>query len=182
MSFSSVRSSSLLPSSTASNNYSTFAPSAEPMNLVCPPDSPTGSDATLDSLVHFRKTDYRGFLFVNHEKHGLVLLHCTRKQKKGSHYQLPGGHVDDAEFLQAGACDSLCTTCLLNSLLQLVHPVTEIHSCNWHAEWEQSVSCMKRLESICVTNYRALTPCQFKRKTLIFLKMSTRIGCSSLFT
>lgn len=28
----------------------------------------------------------------------MLLLHCTRKQKKGPHYQLPGGHVDDFEF------------------------------------------------------------------------------------
>lgn len=42
--------------------------------------------------------DYRAFIFVIHEQHGMVLLHCTRKPKKGHHFQLPGGHVDDYEF------------------------------------------------------------------------------------
>ena len=33
-----------------------------------------------------------------HPDHGLLLLHCTRKTKKGPHYQLPGGHVDADDF------------------------------------------------------------------------------------
>jgi 8-oxo-dGTP pyrophosphatase MutT (NUDIX family) len=47
-------------------------------------------------------TDYRGFLFVVHENHGLMLLYCTRKKKKGAHWQLPGGHIDQEEFIEAG--------------------------------------------------------------------------------
>lgn len=46
-------------------------------------------------------TDYRGFLFVVHETHGLMLLHCTRKKNKGPHFQLPGGHIDENEFVSA---------------------------------------------------------------------------------
>ncbi|KAI2500184.1 hypothetical protein MHU86_14259 [Fragilaria crotonensis] len=52
-------------------------------------------------LVDYKNADYRGFIFVVHENHGLLLLHCTRKAKKGPHYQLPGGHVDAAEFQAA---------------------------------------------------------------------------------
>jgi 8-oxo-dGTP pyrophosphatase MutT (NUDIX family) len=40
-------------------------------------------------------------MFVVHDTHGMSLLHCTRKKKKPAHYQLPGGHVDEPEFLQA---------------------------------------------------------------------------------
>jgi len=29
------------------------------------------------------------------------MLHCTRKKKKGPHHQLPGGHIDESEFLMA---------------------------------------------------------------------------------
>eukprot|EP00538_Stauroneis_constricta_P005222 CAMPEP_0119547994 /NCGR_PEP_ID=MMETSP1352-20130426/2020_1 /TAXON_ID=265584 /ORGANISM="Stauroneis constricta, Strain CCMP1120" /LENGTH=248 /DNA_ID=CAMNT_0007593139 /DNA_START=70 /DNA_END=816 /DNA_ORIENTATION=- len=50
---------------------------------------------------HQRKEDYRGFVFVHHHQHGLLLLKCTRKRNKPIHYQLPGGHVDDAEFEDA---------------------------------------------------------------------------------
>lgn len=45
--------------------------------------------------------DYRAFIFAFHEKHGLLLLHCTRKKEKGPHFQIPGGHVDDFEFKAA---------------------------------------------------------------------------------
>jgi hypothetical protein len=41
---------------------------------------------------------YRSFIFVLHETNGILLLHCTRKLKKGYHYQIPGGHVDDDDF------------------------------------------------------------------------------------
>ena len=53
-------------------------------------------------LVDYKQTDYRGFLFVVHDNHGLMLLQCTRKKQKGNHYQVPGGHVDEHEFLEAG--------------------------------------------------------------------------------
>lgn len=52
--------------------------------------------------VDIVKHDYRGFVFVVHEEHGLMLLRCTRKKKKPPHWQLPGGHVDVDEFLAAG--------------------------------------------------------------------------------
>jgi hypothetical protein len=53
-------------------------------------------------IPDYKNVDYRGFIFVVHEQHGLLLLHCTRKPKKGPHYQLPGGHVDNVEFEDAG--------------------------------------------------------------------------------
>jgi len=49
-------------------------------------------------LPDYKNIDYRGFAFVIHNVHGMLLLHCTRKKKKGPHYQLPGGHIDDFEF------------------------------------------------------------------------------------
>ena len=42
--------------------------------------------------------DYRAFLFAIHPSHGMLLLYCTRKKKKGPHYQVPGGHVDVEDF------------------------------------------------------------------------------------
>ena len=53
-------------------------------------------------LVDYKKNDYRGFLFVVHEEYGLMLLRCTRKKNKPPHWQLPGGHIDEEEFLRAG--------------------------------------------------------------------------------
>ena len=52
-------------------------------------------------MVDFKGVDYRSFIFVVHEQHGLMLLHCTRKPKKGPHFQLPGGHIDNFEFARA---------------------------------------------------------------------------------
>jgi 8-oxo-dGTP pyrophosphatase MutT (NUDIX family) len=54
------------------------------------------------NVPDYKRVDYRGFVFAIHEAHGLLLLHCTRKPKKGPHYQLPGGHVDDYEFEKIG--------------------------------------------------------------------------------
>jgi 8-oxo-dGTP pyrophosphatase MutT (NUDIX family) len=52
-------------------------------------------DATIDLS---QGVDYRAFGLLIHKKYGAILLHCTRKKKKPSHYQLPGGHVDAYEF------------------------------------------------------------------------------------
>lgn len=60
------------------------------------------SPASTESPVATAGTDYRAFLVAVHEKHGILLLHCTRKKSKGPHWQLPGGHVDDFEFNEAG--------------------------------------------------------------------------------
>jgi 8-oxo-dGTP pyrophosphatase MutT (NUDIX family) len=59
-------------------------------------------NGNVEVLVDYRNIDYRGFLFVVHDIHGLMLLRCTRKKSKGPHWQVPGGHVDEAEFLAAG--------------------------------------------------------------------------------
>eukprot|EP00554_Chaetoceros_debilis_P000651 CAMPEP_0194086642 /NCGR_PEP_ID=MMETSP0149-20130528/21896_1 /TAXON_ID=122233 /ORGANISM="Chaetoceros debilis, Strain MM31A-1" /LENGTH=273 /DNA_ID=CAMNT_0038769773 /DNA_START=167 /DNA_END=989 /DNA_ORIENTATION=- len=50
------------------------------------------------NMPNYKKIDYRGFIFVVHKEYGMLLLHCTRKPKKGPHYQLPGGHIDTFEF------------------------------------------------------------------------------------
>mmetsp|Transcript_3130 Transcript_3130/g.5697 ORF Transcript_3130/g.5697 Transcript_3130/m.5697 type:complete len:205 (-) Transcript_3130:72-686(-) len=55
-------------------------------------------------MLDFKNSDYRGFVFAVHADHGMMLLHCTRKKKKGPHFQLPGGHVDAHEF---GAAEKL---------------------------------------------------------------------------
>ncbi len=68
----------------------------------------TFSKATLEeryeimNIPDYKKIDYRGFIFAVHRNYGLLLLHCTRKAKKGPHYQLPGGHIDNFEFEEAG--------------------------------------------------------------------------------
>ena len=54
--------------------------------------------------------DYRSFLFAIHKDHGMLLLHCTRKKKKGPHYQVPGGHVDKEDFEAAITTATTVTT------------------------------------------------------------------------
>jgi hypothetical protein len=61
-----------------------------------------GGNKNGDVLIDYSKDDYRGFCFCIHEEHGLMMLHCTRKKDKGPHDQLPGGHIDEPEFLEAG--------------------------------------------------------------------------------
>jgi 8-oxo-dGTP pyrophosphatase MutT (NUDIX family) len=53
-------------------------------------------------IPDYKQVAYRTFIFVHHEKYGLLLLYCTRKRKKGSYYQLPGGHLDENDFEKAG--------------------------------------------------------------------------------
>ena len=43
----------------------------------------------------------RGFVFAFHATHGLLILRAWKK-KKGSHWQLPGGHVDPPEIEKLG--------------------------------------------------------------------------------
>jgi 8-oxo-dGTP pyrophosphatase MutT (NUDIX family) len=50
-------------------------------------------------MIQQQPNKYRSFIFVLHETYGILLLHCTRKIKKGSHYQIPGGHVDEEDFI-----------------------------------------------------------------------------------
>lgn len=49
-------------------------------------------------IEKYVKDDYRAFIFAIHPLHGILLLQCTRKKKKGSHFQAPGGHVDKEDF------------------------------------------------------------------------------------
>lgn len=53
------------------------------------------------NMPDYQNIDYRGFAFAVHKVHGMLLLHCTRKAKKGPHFQLPGGHIDEYEFQYA---------------------------------------------------------------------------------
>lgn len=64
-------------------------------------ETPTASNPGAKVEVDYKSVDYRGFIFVVHKQYGLMLLYCTRKKKKGPHYQLPGGHVDEPEFFAA---------------------------------------------------------------------------------
>ena len=45
--------------------------------------------------------DLRGFIAVRHRQHGILLLQASKK-KKGLHYQLPGGRVDESELRTHG--------------------------------------------------------------------------------
>jgi 8-oxo-dGTP pyrophosphatase MutT (NUDIX family) len=64
-----------------------------------------------EARVDFSKCDYRAFCLLIHSGLGAaVLLHCTRKKKKAPHYQLPGGHIDGAEFKQVTHSHSAVVT------------------------------------------------------------------------
>jgi len=69
---------------------------------MAPSASSTDAPVASRVLVDYKATDYRGFIFVLHENNGIMLLHCNRKKNKPPHWQLPGGHVDEHEFLEAG--------------------------------------------------------------------------------
>jgi len=56
---------------------------------------------TTTSYEEYVKKDYRAFLFAIHPAHGMLLLYCTCKKKKGPHYQCPGGHVDREDYADA---------------------------------------------------------------------------------
>lgn len=56
----------------------------------------------MSCLIDYKAKDYRAFVFVLHEDYGILLLRCTRKKTKPDHWQVPGGHIDEAEFQQAG--------------------------------------------------------------------------------
>jgi 8-oxo-dGTP pyrophosphatase MutT (NUDIX family) len=45
--------------------------------------------------------DYRAFILAEHPVHGILLLQATKKNK-GTHFQLPGGHVDAEEVQRVG--------------------------------------------------------------------------------
>jgi 8-oxo-dGTP pyrophosphatase MutT (NUDIX family) len=68
-------------------------------NLVSKSES---LDKSSNVLVDYKSVDYRGFVFVVHHAHGMMLLRCTRKKNKPHHWQLPGGHIDKTEFVEAG--------------------------------------------------------------------------------
>jgi len=78
----------------------------KPVLLSCAPsagstDKPAATSPGAKVGVDYKSVDYRGFVFVVHKSYGLMLLHCTRKKKKGPHFQLPGGHIDEPEFFAA---------------------------------------------------------------------------------
>jgi len=75
------------------------------------PQFPTIENPTV--AIDYKKEDYRTFVFAVHPEYGLALLYCTRKEEKGPHYQLPGGHIDESEFLNAARTSNDATTQLL---------------------------------------------------------------------
>jgi len=88
-----------------SNKVDVASDSAEELYTLSPSPASTTQPVAKDTgkvLVDYKTQDYRGFIFVVHEEHGMVLLKCTRKKSKGPHFQVPGGHVDEPEFLEAG--------------------------------------------------------------------------------
>jgi 8-oxo-dGTP pyrophosphatase MutT (NUDIX family) len=60
-------------------------------------------------MIQQQPNKYRSFIFVLHETYGILLLHCTRKIKKGFHYQIPGGHVDEEDFINVKATTTTTT-------------------------------------------------------------------------
>ncbi|XP_063901877.1 uncharacterized protein LOC135121495 [Zophobas morio] len=59
------------------------------------------SPENLISLPLKKSRDYRSFVFIEHVDFGLLLL-LAHKRNKGSHYQLPGGHIDTLEIQHFG--------------------------------------------------------------------------------
>ncbi|GKY91193.1 hypothetical protein MPSEU_000092000 [Mayamaea pseudoterrestris] len=47
--------------------------------------------------------DYRSFIFAVHPVYGLMLLKSRDKKKKGSYWEVPGGHLDDEDYQAAAA-------------------------------------------------------------------------------
>jgi hypothetical protein len=68
----------------------------------CHAPLPGGSGTSKILVADYRTTAYRGFVFARHDEYGLLLLNCTRKKSKGSHWQVPGGRVDEVDFQNAG--------------------------------------------------------------------------------
>jgi hypothetical protein len=74
-----------------------------PLPLPLPEGTGTENTASSKVLVaDYRTTAYRGFVFARHDEYGLLLLNCTRKKNKGSHWQVPGGRIDECDFQTAG--------------------------------------------------------------------------------
>jgi hypothetical protein len=99
-------------------------PQASMNPSLAPTDEPTVA-AAKKVRVDYMAADYRGFLFVVHESYGMLLLHCTRKKRKPPHWQVPGGHIDEREFLQAGTiCKKWSIICalLLDQVLTRCYP------------------------------------------------------------
>jgi hypothetical protein len=63
--------------------------------------SPFGDESNVLSTP-VKNHDYRGFCFMIHPKHGILLLQCSKlkKNKPSPHFQVPGGHIDNFEFHQ----------------------------------------------------------------------------------
>ena len=59
----------------------------------------SSSSAHDDSTV--KRTDYRAFIVARYHEEGVLLLRA-QKERKGVHFQLPGGHVDSNEISQYG--------------------------------------------------------------------------------
>lgn len=58
----------------------------------------------------------RAFVLARHPRHGLLLLQAS-KRKKGVHYQIPGGHVDEPE-IEAHGLKSGCRAAAARELFE----------------------------------------------------------------
>lgn len=149
-------------------------------------DDPVHDDVSVDSdppniLIDTQKHKYRAFVFVVHQTHGLLLLHCTRKASKGPHFQLPGGHVDDADFWEAARQQSQ------DAQLQLL-VAAQIGASR--ELWEETGidirnDAMLRLEpaslrvgTVHTGNDDFILPCENKKRLYFFLQVTDSDFCS----
>lgn len=124
----------------------------------------------------YKTADYRGFVFCVHEKHGLLLLHCTRKAKKGPHYQLPGGHVDAPEFLAAAASSEegdanaqLLLACKLGAARELYEETgLDVRGTLLHRVEPAEL----RPEIVTDKHGMSVLPCEHKKRLYFFLRVT----------
>ena len=125
-------------------------------------------------LVDYKEADYRGFIFVVHENHGLLLLHCTRKPKKGPHYQLPGGHVDAAEF-QAAARTSQDASAQLLIAAQMgaARELYEETGINVRNElYRMEPAALRNAVGTTTKNGKPILSCELKHRLYFFLPVT----------
>jgi hypothetical protein len=101
-----ISESSSVTAKTIGTNLNSIAPRSHRPSLLSSSLATTGTMSTTtdngqltkDVVEKYLKEDYKAFIFATHPLHGLLLLYCTRKKKKGPHYQAPGGHVDKEDY------------------------------------------------------------------------------------
>jgi 8-oxo-dGTP pyrophosphatase MutT (NUDIX family) len=102
-----------------------------------------------------------------------MLLFCSRKKKKGPHYQLAGGHVDETEFLEAAqTSNDMHTQLLLAAQKGVARELFEETGMDMREQLYRLEPAALRSEEATYKDGEIIMTCEHRKRLYFFLQVT----------